>query len=223
MNLKRSIKKSKLKKKHHSRKVKKNLIKLGSGFPGCEQQYKMQFIREVAAGNFRMVSYLLAQCPPLINIENDFDIDERFQCATMMTSLYWAVSRNMTLLPFRNQYFPTTQPVKDVYYQIAELLIAKGANVNATTSQWFRGWAPIHWAAEYGNVDMINLLKNHGANVNLTYAQPKNSMTNLRTIAEMRIIPNKSRTIYYNQLLDSIASPQPTTQLPQYLPEYRGN
>jgi len=46
-------------------------------------------------------------------------------------------------------------------------------------------------------------------------------MTNLRTIAEMRIILNKSRTIYYNQLLDSLASPQPTTELPQYLPEYR--
>jgi ankyrin repeat protein len=222
MNLKRSNKKKSVK-KHHSRKGKKNVIKLGSGFPGCEQQYKMQFIREVAAGNFRMVSYHLANCPQLINIENDFDIDTRFGCATMMTPLYWAVSRNMTLLPFRNQYFPPTQPVKDAYYQIAELLIAKGANVNATTSEWFRGWAPIHWAAEYGNVDMINLLKNNGANVNLTYEQPDRSITTLRDIAEARIIPNKNRTIYYNQLLDSIASPQPTTQLPQYLPEYMGN
>jgi ankyrin repeat protein len=138
----------------------------------------------------------------------------------MMTPLYWAVPRNMTFLPFRNQYFPPTHPVRDSYYQIAELLIANGANVNNTTPYWFRGWAPIHWAAEYGNVDMINLLKNNGANVNLTYAQPNGSMTNLRGIAGMRHVSNIFMTIYYNQLLDSIASPQPTTQLPKHLPEY---
>ena len=222
MNFKRSIKKSQLK-KHHSRKVKKNLIKLGSGFTTCEQQHKIQFFREVATGNLPMVSYLLAQCRPLVNVQNDFDIDDRFGCTNMMTPLYYAVARNMTFLPFRTQYFPTTQPVKDAYYQIAELLIANGANVNATTPYWFRGWVPIHWAAEYGNVDMINLLKNHGANVNLTYAQADGSLTNLRQVAGMRHIPNPSRTAYYNQLLDSIASPQPTTQLPQFLPEYRGN
>jgi ankyrin repeat protein len=126
----------------------------------------------------------------------------------------------MNFLPFRYQYFSTTNPVKDSYYQIVELLIANRANVNATTPVWFRGWAPIHWAAEYGNVDMINLLKNHGANINLTYEQPDRRITTLRDIAGTRIIPNESRNNYYNQLLDSIVSPLPTTQLPEHLPEY---
>jgi hypothetical protein len=58
----------------------------------------------------------LIACPELVNIQNDFDIDIPFNVVKMMTPLYYAVSRNMNFLPFRNQYFSTTNPVKDSYY-----------------------------------------------------------------------------------------------------------
>ena len=202
-------------KKHHSKKV---IPKIGSGKSECEQEYKKQFFREVRFGNLPMVSYLLAQCPTLVNVQNDYSIDSRFNIPDMMTPLYYAVSRNMKPLPFNQQYFPPTNVEKDSYYQIAELLISKGADVNITTPEWFKGWAPIHWAAEYGNVDMINLLKKHGANVNLTYELPNKKLINLRQIGQMRIIRDKSKN--YRPFLDAITSCCITDKLPEDLPEY---
>ena len=216
-----SIKKS-LKKHNLSKKMNKKYIKTGQGLSksDCEKLYKQDFFKKVAVGNFDALSALLAICPSLVDIKNDFEIDYEFNCPTMMTPLYYAVSRNMTALPFIDQFFPPKQSVKDSYYQIAELLIAKGANVNITTPTWFKGWAPIHWAAEYGNIDMINLLKKNKANVNLKY-QLYESQINLRQIAEMRIVPNKLKN--YNPLLDSISSASLTNELPADLPKYRRN
>ena len=220
--LNNSIKKS-LKKHNLSKKMNKKYIKTGQGLSksDCEKLYKQDFFKKVSVGNFDAVSALLAMCPSLVDIKNDFEIDYDYNYATMMTPLYYAVSRNMTSLPFINQYFPPNQSAKDSYYQIAELLIAKGANVNITTPKWFKGWAPIHWAAEYGNIDMINLLKQNKANVNLKYQFPDGSKINLRQIAEMRIVPNKLKN--YNPLLDSISSASLTHELPKDLPKYRRN
>jgi ankyrin repeat protein len=81
-----------------------------------------------------------------------------------MTPLYYAVSRNMTHLPFAYQ-----QHARDPYYRIAEFLIQRGANVNARTAQWFVGWSPIHWAAEYLNLDMVQLLLSNGATLDAHY------------------------------------------------------
>lgn len=81
-----------------------------------------------------------------------------------MTPLYYAVSRNMTHLPFAYQRYG-----RDNYYQIAEFLIQRGANVNARTREWFAGWSPIHWAAEYLNLDMVQLLLSNGANLDAHY------------------------------------------------------
>ncbi len=222
--LNNSIKK-KIKKRNLSKKINKKYIKNGGVLTKsqCEKLYKEEFFKKVAIGNFEAVSALLEICPSLVHIKNDFEIDynPEYNCATMMTPLYYAVSRNMTSLPFINQFFPPNQTAKDSYYQIAELLIAKGADVNMTTPVWFKGWAPIHWAAEYGNIDMINLLKKNKANVKLKYQFPDGSKINLRQIAEMRIVPNILKN--YNPLLDSISSDSPTNKLPTDLPKYRRN
>lgn len=81
-----------------------------------------------------------------------------------MTPLYYAVSRNMTHLPFAYQ-----QRARDNYYLIADFLIRSGANVNARTIEWFAGWSPIHWAAEYLNLDMVQLLLSNGATLDAYY------------------------------------------------------
>jgi hypothetical protein len=47
--------------------------------------------------------------------------------------------------------------------EIAELLIAKGAEVNAKDKY---GRTPLHWAAKYGRKEIIELLLTNGADVN---------------------------------------------------------
>ena len=84
-----------------------------------------------------------------------------------MTPLYFAVSRNMHIPVFNNEnqcvgiYGNGSIGKKQCnnYYKVAELLLEKGANPKATTKQWFPGWQPVHWAAEYSNDDMIKLLQ----------------------------------------------------------------
>lgn len=128
------------------------------------------FLRAVRDGNLDEVRRLLAT--GLINVDaQDELIQPQFNfngpnVRVGMTPLFYAVSRNMHHLPFAQQYGivrPPAEADKDNYYQIAELLIQHGANVNATTAEWFRGWSPIHWAAEYWNLDMIQLLMSNGA------------------------------------------------------------
>lgn len=47
--------------------------------------------------------------------------------------------------------------------QIADLLITRGANINATAGT--RDWTPLHAAAARGHLQIITLLLTHGANV----------------------------------------------------------
>jgi cytohesin len=47
--------------------------------------------------------------------------------------------------------------------EIVELLITKGANVNAKEE---KGWTPLHFAAYYGHEEIVELLITKGANVN---------------------------------------------------------
>jgi ankyrin repeat protein len=70
-------------------------------------------------------------------------------------------------LPIDNQYREPNDATKDNYYRIAELLIAHGADVNVRTHEWFPGWSPIHWAAEYWNLDMVKLLVDKDATINV--------------------------------------------------------
>ena len=49
---------------------------------------------------------------------------------------------------------------------VAELLIARGANLEATLSYPLPGWTALHLAAQTGNVAMVRLLVDSGANVN---------------------------------------------------------
>jgi ankyrin repeat protein len=107
-----------------------------------------------------------------------------------MTPLYFAVSRNMVHKKVSEQYnVINNNTAPDDYYQIAVLLLDRGANPNAATTQWFPGWSPIHWAAEYSQLDMVNLLKSRGANINATYQISSNpaDRRNLRGSAEWRL------------------------------------
>merc|ERR1711934_176868 len=91
-----------------------------------------------------------------------------------MTPLYFAVSRNMHIPIFDNNGKCKTgvagSPTGgenisgkhcDDYYKIADLLLKKGANPKAVTKFWFPGWQPVHWASEYSNIDMIELLQKY--------------------------------------------------------------
>ena len=62
--------------------------------------------------------------------------------------------------------------------EIAELLIDKGADVNAMGG--LLGWTPLHWAASEGRKEVANLLINKGADVN---AATDNGVTPLHTSA----------------------------------------
>ena len=107
-----------------------------------------------------------------------------------MTPLYFAVSRNMVHKKVSEQYnVINNNTAPDDYYQIAVLLLDRGANPSAATTQWFPGWSPIHWAAEYSQLDMVNLLKSRGANINATYQISSNpaDRRNLRGSAEWRL------------------------------------
>ena len=122
-----------------------------------------------------------------------------------MTPLYYVVSRLMIHKPV-SQQFINDNNTKDEYYKIAELLIDRGADVNFATTEWFPGWRPIHWAAEYCQLDMVNLLKSRGANINATYEVPSppfsSSVMSLRGVASMRLndfddIINKREALNY--------------------------
>ena len=56
------------------------------------------------------------------------------------------------------------------WYEVAELLIAKGANVNARyykgEGRIYDGYTALHFAAENGHTDIVKLLITNGANVN---------------------------------------------------------
>jgi ankyrin repeat protein len=107
-----------------------------------------------------------------------------------MTPLYFAVSRNMVHKKVSEQYnVINNNTAPDDYYQIAVLLLDRGANPSAATTQWFPGWSPIHWAAEYSQLDMVNLLKSRGANIGATYQISSNpaDRRNLRGSAEWRL------------------------------------
>ena len=46
---------------------------------------------------------------------------------------------------------------------VVDLLLEHGASVDA---QRFDGWAPVHWAARYGRLEVLNTLLEHGVRVN---------------------------------------------------------
>jgi ankyrin repeat protein len=150
------------------------------------------FLRAVRDGNLDEVRRLLAT--GLINvdaqdelIQPQFNFNGGPNVHVGMTPLFYAVSRNMHHLPFAQQYGIVDESAKDNYYQIAELLIQHGANVNATTAEWFRGWSPIHWAAEYWNLDMVQLLMSHGANKHHRYViNPAGDEWNIVTASGIR-------------------------------------
>lgn len=60
-------------------------------------------------------------------------------------------------------------------WEVAELLVASGADVNSLDSS---GWSPLHHAAYGGNKDMVALLLAHGAEVN---GKERNGRTPLAT------------------------------------------
>jgi ankyrin repeat protein len=66
---------------------------------------------------------------------------------------------------FSNDTFSNTPlhwAAKNGYKDVAELLLANAANVNASGD---KGHTPLHWAAFRGHEDMAELLLAHGANV----------------------------------------------------------
>lgn len=154
-------------------------------------------IGAISAGNIDLVNQIVTHCPSIV-----YAVDVYPPQYSGMTPLYWAVCRNMQNIPLDAQYFAGKPAPKDNYYRIAELLLDRGAEPNKRTTQWYPGWAPIHWAAEYGNVDMINLLKQRGADYTFTYYQMDGSVTSLRDIATHATNGAAAKAI-----LDVIASP----------------
>ncbi|HAG85583.1 MAG TPA: ankyrin repeat domain-containing protein, partial [Cyanobacteria bacterium UBA12227] len=54
---------------------------------------------------------------------------------------------------------PLLRAVQNNNNEIAKLLIAKGADVNANKN----GYTPLDWAVKNNNEEMVELLKSHGA------------------------------------------------------------
>ena len=159
--------------------------------------------------NVNEIRTILDNDPDAINVLNNYPA-KKFNFTgpdvlVDMTPLYYVVSRLMIHKPVSQQFINDTN-TKDEYYKIAELLIDRGADVNFATTEWFPGWRPIHWAAEYCQLDMVNLLKSRGANINATYEVPSppfsSSVMSLRGVASMRLndfddIINKREALNY--------------------------
>lgn len=64
------------------------------------------------------------------------------------------------------------------YKDVAELLLTKGADVNAKTNT---AWTPLHVAAYSGHKDVVELLLTKGADI---YAKASNGWTPLRAAAK---------------------------------------
>jgi len=65
---------------------------------------------------------------------------------------------------------PLMWAAKDNNMVVAEMLIAKGHDVNKQESmqdKGLSGYSPLHWAAQKGHIKMVELLLAHGANPNL--------------------------------------------------------
>ena len=79
---------------------------------------------------------------------------------------------------------PLQQAARDGHKEIADLLIAEGADVNAKNDY---GWTPLHWAASRGHKEIVELLIAKGANVNAKnkYGTTPLDMANDREIADL--------------------------------------
>ena len=80
---------------------------------------------------------------------------------------------------------------------VARLLLERGADVNARTEQGnhdLEGGTPLHTAADYGRVEVVRVLLEHGANVG---AEDNKGRTPLHDAAEYRIIKNLEKVEDY--------------------------
>ena len=50
------------------------------------------------------------------------------------------------------------------HFEVAKLLLANGANINARTKLW--NWAPLHYASDKGHLEMVKFFLENGANPN---------------------------------------------------------
>ncbi|UCG66969.1 MAG: ankyrin repeat domain-containing protein, partial [Deltaproteobacteria bacterium] len=78
---------------------------------------------------------------------------------------------------------PLHYAVEKGHKEVVELLIAKGANVNATRGYPAEGDTPLHSAARGGHKEIVELLIAKGANVNATRGYPAEGDTPLHSAA----------------------------------------
>jgi len=112
---------------------------LGAAFIGLAACHKTdpdvtEFLRAAGNGNLAKTRLLLDHNPSLVFGKNK----EGF------TALHYAASYG--------------------YVEIAELLLARSADVNAKTG---KGDTPLHYAAAYGYGDLVQLLVSNKANINI--------------------------------------------------------
>jgi len=92
--------------------------------------------------------------------------------------------------------------------EVARLLIAEGANINAPAKDEYGG-TPLHWAAALGRVEIARQLIDAGANVN---AVDKNGYTPLDATALDQFSKRKSRLAIAELLLKSGGEPKRPVQ-----------
>jgi len=189
MKLKKQKRSHKHVKKTHKRR--KTYRKRGGGIGVASREHPI--FDAIRRHSVPEVTAMLNANPAIVNVLNNSPSPQFNSSGPTvlvdMTPLYFAVSRNMVHKKVSEQYNIINDTAPDDYYQIAVLLLDRGANPNAATTQWFPGWSPIHWAAEYSQLDMVNLLKSRGANINATYQISSNpaDRRNLRGSAEWRL------------------------------------
>ena len=108
---------------------------------------------------------------------------------TVVLLLESGADPNLTGLSGRSSLYEFVYSTSDCNIDIAELLLAKGADVNAKTE---RGYVPLHAAADQGQAQLVNLLLANGADV---HSRDRKGLTPLESAARSKRDPNSKNTV----------------------------
>jgi ankyrin repeat protein len=142
------------------------LLKNGADINGVDPQGRSALMAAAAAGNTRVVSYLLPRGADL-RMKNKNEEDA-------------------VLLAGMNLYRSPVATEENPYFQIIKILGEKGADLNLQNKQ---GWTLIMYGALYGHVPLVRYLIGRNVNVNSYLFEPRAEGVNALQMAAKRGYP----------------------------------